>query len=234
MKALRQKLKKGLQLWKQLARGVDNKLSNDVAIQDLMTHFLADEYGHEANAERADLGYGWLHYGWIRLLKPKRILCVGSRYGFIPAVLAQACKDNGFGRVDFVDPGYGAGDADHWTGVGFWRTERGEKTFERFGLGQYITLFLLTTKEFAKKYKKVQYDYIYIDGDHSFEGVTFDYQIFFPKLHQGGIISFHDISVKGTLPEGKYGVWKMWQKVGKRNAISIENPVSGVGFLQKK
>lgn len=231
---LKQKIKKIIHLWKQLSRGTENKLINDVAIRDLMTHFQADEYGHEANTSQSDLGYGWLHYGYIRLLKPKRVLCVGSRYGFIPAVLAQACKDNGFGQVDFIDPGYGEGDEDHWTGVGLWKTEQGRKIFEKFGLGKHVTLFAMTTATFAKKYKRAKYDYIYIDGDHSFEGVYFDYKTFFPKLQTGGIMSFHDISVKGTLPEGTYGVWKMWQKVGKKNAVSIENPISGVGFLQKK
>ena len=56
-------------------------------IKDLMLSFHADDVGHLACTKKADLGYGWLHYGFIRQLKPKRVLCVGSRYGFIPAVL---------------------------------------------------------------------------------------------------------------------------------------------------
>lgn len=233
-KIFKNQLKKFVQRWKQLTRKFDNKLTNDTAIKDLMKHFLADEYSHEANIGKADLGYGWLHYGYIRLLKPKRVLCVGSRHGYIPAVLAQGCKDNGFGHVDFVDPGYGPENKNGWTGEGYWKTERGKKSFLLFGLEKYITLFLMTTQSFAKKYPKVSYDYIYIDGDHSFDGVSFDYQTFFPRLNHGGIISFHDISVKEKKPEGKYGVWKLWKKIGRKNAISINDPNSGVGFLQKQ
>lgn len=234
MKNIKQKIKKIIQLWRQLSQHVDNKLVNDTAIRDLMIHFQADEYGHEANITQADLGYGWLHYGCIRLLKPKRVLCVGSRHGYIPAVLAQACKDNGFGRVDFVDAGYNSADKDGWTGEGYWRTPEGQTSFQRFGLGHYITLFLITTKAFYRKYPKVVYDYIYIDGNHSYEGVSFDYHMFLPQLKVGGLISFHDISVKEKMPEGTYGVWKLWQKISKNNAISVNNPISGIGFLQKK
>lgn len=36
-------------------------------------------------------------------------------------------------------------------------------------------------------------DFIFIDGDHSYEGVKQDVDIWFPKLKSGGIIVMHDI-----------------------------------------
>jgi hypothetical protein len=39
-------------------------------------------------------------------MRPKRVLCVGSRYGYIPAICAYACKENNYGVVDFVDAGF--------------------------------------------------------------------------------------------------------------------------------
>ncbi|PIQ73379.1 hypothetical protein COV58_02855 [Candidatus Roizmanbacteria bacterium CG11_big_fil_rev_8_21_14_0_20_36_8] len=114
--------------------------TNNGKVSDLMNAFQADEFGHECNIENADLGYGWIHYGLIRQQKPKNILCVGSRHGFIPAVLAQACKDNGFGHVDFVDAGFDSDKKGGWTGVGYWRTKIGRECFKDFGLGDYITL----------------------------------------------------------------------------------------------
>jgi len=47
----------------------------------------------------------------IRNQKPKKILCVGSMYGYIPYMLAKACEENGFGHVDFIDVGFNLKDS---------------------------------------------------------------------------------------------------------------------------
>lgn len=212
----------------------DSLLVSPNKIKQLMLHFKADEYGHRANLEKFDLGYGWVHYGLIRQLKPIRVLCVGSRHGYIPAILAQACKDNKKGRVDFVDAGFGEGDENHWSGVGFWKTEKGQSTFKKFGLKNYLKLFVMTTDDFKNKLRKnIEYDYIYIDGDHSFSGVKRDFNLFWPILRKGGFMAFHDVSVVGTKPEGEYGVNKLWEKVAKKNSIIFDFKGSGLGILQK-
>ena len=207
---------------------------NNGKITDLMSAFQADEYGHESNTQKADLGYGWIHYGLIRQQKPRRVLCIGSRHGYIPAVLAQACKDNGFGKVDFVDAGFKSDDSGGWTGVGYWKTQEGKNCFNKFGLEKNISLFVTTTKEFSKKHPNNFYDYIFFDGDHSFKGVSLDFKLFFPKLLKNGYLVFHDVCVKGKKPEGEYGVWKLWNKLEKKFAgIKINHLGSGLGVMQK-
>lgn len=211
------------------------KLSNDWQIFQLMKHFQADENGHQANTAKADLGYGWLHYGLIRQQKPKNLLCIGSRYGFIPAVMAQACKDNSVGKVDFVDAGYGEDDQNHWTGKAFWRSKNGINCFKNFGLEKNIKIFVQTTNIFKKNNKNKKYDYIYIDGDHSYSGVKFDYESFWPNLNKNGYMLFHDICVKGNLPEGEYGVWKLFDEISQKNShININYKKSGLGIIQKQ
>lgn len=212
----------------------NKKFSNDARIVKLMKFFQADEYGHECNIKQADLGFGWIHYGLIRQLKPKKVLCIGSRYGFIPALLAQACSDNGFGMVDFVDAGYGDESKLAWTGKGYWKTKAGQNCFTQFGLENNIKIFITTTKKFAQKYKNSTYNYIYIDGDHSYKGVKLDFELFWPKLNIGGYMIFHDICVKEKLREGKYGVWKLWQEQKNKQKIEINYLPSGLGVLQKK
>ena len=209
------------------------KISNDYWVHELMTKFEADEYGHRANRESADLGYGWIHYGLIRQIKPKRVLCIGSRQGYIPAILGQACKDNGLGCVDFVDAGYGSGDENHWTGIGYWKTKQGRECFQKFGLGKYVKLFVTTTKEFKKRFPKRRYQYIYIDGDHSYTGVKNDFSYFFDTLDEGGYMVFHDVCVSGSHPEGEYGVHKLWSEISGRKGITFEFTGSGLGVLQK-
>ena len=37
-------------------------------------------------------------------------------------------------------------------------------------------------------------DFLFIDGDHSYEGVKTDFELYSPLVKKGGIISFHDIA----------------------------------------
>jgi len=36
-------------------------------------------------------------------------------------------------------------------------------------------------------------DFLFIDGDHSYEGVKMDFEMYSPLVRKGGIIAFHDI-----------------------------------------
>src|SRR5258708_29618992 len=58
------------------------------------------------NADNTCLGFGLLHYAFLRNLRPDFALAIGSRYGFIPACMALALKANGKGRLHFVGANY--------------------------------------------------------------------------------------------------------------------------------
>lgn len=201
----------------------------------ILEYFQADD-GHNLSINKTFLGFGLIHYSLIRNTKPKRVLCIGSRFGFIPSICAFACKDNGEGIVDFVDAGF---DKDHpksWTGVGFWKKIHPEKHFSFSGLNFWINNYIMLSQEFMKKYPKRKYEYIYIDADHSYEGVKKDYQLFWPKLTKGGFMVFHDVAMKGRDSDtGQvYGVWKFWQELKNSNKITFPFPKdSGLGVLQK-
>jgi len=201
----------------------------------LIKLYEGDFDGHNLNESQYFLGFGLIHYAFIRNLKPRNILCVGSRKGFVPAILALACKDNGMGQVDFVDAGYDQDNHEkHWSGIGFWKKEDPAKHFFQIGVDNYIKTFVMTTKEYANKYPHKHYQYIYIDGDHSYEGVKLDYNLFWSRLDANGFMSFHDITERGYLDKGVFGVYKFWEEVSKKHAISFPLPQSaGLGMLQK-
>jgi hypothetical protein len=46
------------------------------------------------------------------------------------------------------------------------------------------------SQEFHQRFDKI--DFLFIDGDHSIEGVTFDFNHYAPKIQTGGWIAFHD------------------------------------------
>ena len=47
-----------------------------------------------------------------------------------------------------------------------------------------------------KSFPDFFFDFIYIDGNHSFESCLTDLMLYYPKLKHGGVIGGHDFSVK--------------------------------------
>ncbi len=58
-----------------------------------------------------------------------------------------------------------------------------------------------------------QIDFLFIDGDHSYEGVKKDYELYSPFVRKGGIIAFHDIAVHP--PIAGCEVHRFWQELQK-------------------
>lgn len=86
-------------------------------------------------------------------------------------------------------------------------------------------------------------DFLFIDGDHSYEGVRRDFEDYAPLVRDGGLIAFHDI-----VPdfEARYGVttgvsWSgevpnFWEEISSqyRNITLVENPAqdgAGIGVI---
>jgi hypothetical protein len=197
----------------------------------LIRHFFG-YHGHLVNAKTGNIGSGWLHYSQIIALKPESILCIGSQNGFVPAICALACKDNNKGLVHFVDAGKKTGEKSNWGGVGFWKTKLAKNHFNVLGINKHLKLHVMTSKKFFNKYKNKKFEYIWIDGDHSFEGVNFDYSESYRRLISGGVIGLHDIALKGLFQGEEYGVHKLWKKI-KNNKYKFINGNSSIGFVQK-
>lgn len=56
-----------------------------------------------------------------------------------------------------------------------------------------ITLIKTLSKDAAKDIPN-DLDFIFIDGDHSLEGITLDWTLYAPKVAQGGFMLLHDTS----------------------------------------
>ena len=70
-------------------------------------------------------------------------------------------------------------------------------------------------------------DYLFIDGDHSYEGVKSDFEMYAPLVRKGGVIAFHDI-VEG-LPDMVGGVPQFWREIKSRyrHDEMIKDPKQG-------
>jgi predicted O-methyltransferase YrrM len=79
-------------------------------------------------------------------------------------------------------------------------------------------------------------DFLFIDGDHRYEGVRADFEMYAPLVRVGGLIGLHDI-VEGT-PELVGGVPTFWREIGTSFATEeiVADPSQGgygIGLLRK-
>jgi cephalosporin hydroxylase len=77
-------------------------------------------------------------------------------------------------------------------------------------------------------------DYLFLDGDHTYEGVRQDFAMYAPLVCKGGIIALHDIAVHNRHADCQ--VDKFWGEVKNKyqHQEIIENPTqgwAGVGVL---
>lgn len=68
--------------------------------------------------------------------------------------------------------------------------------------------------------RETQYDLVFIDGDHTYESVRYDFERFSPQLRVGGLCIFHDTEL--TESDGKYGVRRfLRERLGRQDLVLI-------------
>ena len=80
--------------------------------------------------------------------------------------------------------------------------------------------------ETLKKIPQKEYDILLIDGDHSYEGVKQDFEMYAPLVKKGGLIFFHDIINQNC------GVPKFWNELRLPNKVALNYGVAGMGLIQ--
>ena len=56
-----------------------------------------------------------------------------------------------------------------------------------------------------------QIDFLFLDGDHTYEGIRQDFEMYSPLVKKGGIIGFHDIAPHP--PETDCDVFRFWNEI---------------------
>jgi predicted O-methyltransferase YrrM len=68
-----------------------------------------------------------------------------------------------------------------------------------------------TLKKVKKIVKNKKIDLLFIDGDHSYEGVKQDFEMYAPLVREGGIVAFHDIV--DISDDDNCDVFKFWNEI---------------------
>ena len=129
----------------------------------------------------------------------KNCLCIGSGGGYIPRIITQA-------RVDLHKQGIFEGNGDYnWgdigttyvvdacNGIGGPNDLENEESFYRT---HFWPRFIKDTSENAFHNffirQDIKIDFLFIDGDHSYEGVKKDFELYSSIVNDNGIIVIHD------------------------------------------
>lgn len=106
--------------------------------------------------------------------------------------------------------------------------------YQRFSRREQVLRLLQDDSHSTETLEKVKaefsgqpVDYLFIDGDHSYEGVRRDFEMYSPIVARGGLIAFHDI-VEGAF-DCVGGVPQFWNEIKSqyRHDEFIEDPKQG-------
>ena len=173
---------------------------NSSLLKDILQY--ARPLGHHENQRNLNIGFGFLYYGLLRAIRPEHALVIGSGYGFSVVCLALGLKDNCSGKLTFVDPSYSLiKDGPFKTIGGQNKWDQPEKVFEHFrhfGVAETITHYKLTSKQFFDSYHDnglPPIDVGFIDGNHSYKSVSYDFMRILEHSHKNSYIFLHDTNI---------------------------------------
>lgn len=130
----------------------------------------------------------WVLHGLVRAMKPEVCVEIGSAQGWSTCHLGLALRENLHGHLWAIDPHLPTS----------WNDDASvdslpilQANLRRLGLGPRVTVVRATSAEAARGWTR-PIDLLLIDGDHSYEGVKRDWELFHPFLQQFGVAVFHD------------------------------------------
>jgi hypothetical protein len=145
------------------------------------------------------MGDGIVVYSIIQHMRFKTCVVIGSGGGYIPRIVTQA-------RLDLYKQGVFEGNCDlNWgdigstyivdacNGVGGPNDLENEDSFYRT---HFYPRFIKSTSEQAYYdffiRQDIKIDFLFIDGDHSYEGVKKDFDLYSKIVSENGVIMIHD------------------------------------------
>ncbi len=154
------------------------------------------------------MGDGIIVYSLIQHMRAKTCVCIGSGGGFIPRIMTQARLDLYNQKIFDGNNDYNWGDigvtyvVDACNGIGGPTDLEDETSFFRSTF--YPRLIKSTSVDAYYDFfvrQDIKIDLLFIDGDHSYEGVKEDFDLYSKILSDNGVIILHDTdsSYEGTL-----------------------------------
>ncbi len=163
----------------------------------------------------------------LRAESPRRILEIGTATGGTLFLFSRVAADQA--TLVSIDLPGGAGGG----GYPEWKVP----LYQAFALpGQRIELIRGDSHEESNLARAKQLfndepvDFLFIDGDHSYEGVKKDFEMYAPLVRAGGVIAFHDI----VYCEPVETFWNELKARGLdcREFINVDGKALGIGVIR--
>lgn len=168
-------------------------------------------------------------------LKPTSFIEIGSMYGWSLQHFIHYSEEGSTGiAIDLP--------VRHFVGPHDWRVEKQESNYKniwpKWAKEKKCKLYLLPCSSYSPetvikakeilKDKKV--DFLFIDGDHRYQAIKEDYNLYSSLVREGGIIAFHDI---GENEEGGGRVFwnEIKQNFKHKEILKDPNKEKGIGIL---
>jgi MMP 1-O-methyltransferase len=140
---------------------------------------------------------GWLFDGEARLLfelartaDPAGVIVeIGSWKGKSTICLAKGSEAGPRLKVYAIDPHIGS-EEHHATGQ-IWTFEEFQANIRTAGVQDSVIPMVKTSTAAAKEFT-MPVSLVFIDGAHDYDSVKADFEAWFPKVIEGGMVAFHD------------------------------------------
>jgi predicted O-methyltransferase YrrM len=157
---------------------------------------------------------GWALHGLVRTLRPKLCVEIGSARGWSTSLIALALEENVQGRLLAIDPH----NENDWNDLGGPSLAHLKRNLRALRLGHRVDIIARDSIS-AAPLVPAGVDLVFVDGDHSYEGVRRDWETYQPKLSPWGLFAFHD---------------SLWGHLGDPALLSFQRDDMGVPlFLEE-
>ncbi len=125
------------------------------------------------------------------------IIEIGSWKGKSTILLANGTKNGNKLKIYAIDPHTGS--PEHRNAYGkVWTFVEFKKNIKNANV-DCIVIPIVKTSEEAIKQVNEPVEFIFIDGNHEYKAVKLDFNLWFPKVIEGGIMAFHDtVGIAGS------------------------------------
>ena len=126
----------------------------------------------------------------LEAIKPTNVLEIGTANGGTLFLFTRVCSGNALIQSIDMPGGEFGGGYPGWK-ASFYRSFALDS--QKIILHREDSHSKLALDSVKRNLGTSKFDFIFIDGDHTYEGVKKDFEMYSPLIRDGGIIAFHDI-----------------------------------------